>query len=60
MTIEEMAQAHLENVKKVLNDLLIQREKINQEVEKINEYLRQGEALVLDHKHLNEPVSTEE
>lgn len=59
MTIEEMAKAHLENVKKALHDLLVQREKINQEIEKVNEYLKQGEAIVLDSQHVNESVSTE-
>lgn len=59
MTIEEMAKAHLENVKKALNDLLVQRQRINEEIEKINEYLKQGEALVLDSQHVNGAVSTD-
>lgn len=59
MTIEEMAKAHLENVKKALNDLLVQRQRIHEEIEKINEYLKQGEALVLDSQHVNQAVSTD-
>lgn len=59
MTIEEMAKAHLENVKKALNDLLIQRERINQEIEKINQYLVEGQSLVLSNENVNQ-VSNEE
>lgn len=53
MNLADMAKAHLNNVNAALNDLLKQKEKIEQEIERLVVYLKEGESLVLDHEHVN-------
>jgi plasmid maintenance system antidote protein VapI len=53
MTIEEMAKAHLETVRKAVNDLLGQRDKIDSEIARLKQYITTGEAVILDYQHLN-------
>lgn len=37
-----MAEAHLKSVQNAINDLEQQKEKINQEINRLNEYLKNG------------------
>ena len=53
MTVEEMARAHLETVRKAVNDLLGQRDKIDSEIARLKEYITTGEGVILDYKHSN-------
>lgn len=53
MTVEEMAKAHLETVKNAVNDLLVQRDKIDAEIARLKEYITTGEGVVLDYQHVN-------
>lgn len=57
MNLSDMAKAHLGNVQVALNDLVKQREKIEEEINKLVEYLKQGESIILDHEHVNAPIS---
>lgn len=41
-TVMMMAEAHLKSVKNAINDLEQQKEKINQEINRLNEYLKNG------------------
>lgn len=52
MNLTDMAKAHLGNVQAALGDLLKQKEKIEQEIARLSEYLKEGETLVLDHEHV--------
>jgi prefoldin subunit 5 len=42
MTVLEMAEAHLQTVAKAINDLQNQKNAIEQEINKLNEYLQLG------------------
>lgn len=42
MTVLEMAEAHLQTVAKAIVDLQNQKNAIDQEINKLNEYLRLG------------------
>lgn len=42
MTVLEMAEAHLQTVAKAINDLNNQKNAIEQEINKLNEYLQLG------------------
>ena len=41
-SIKEMAQAHLSNVQKAIEDLVRQKENIEKEIEKLTSYLNEG------------------
>lgn len=41
-TVMMMAEAHLKSVQNAINDLEQQKEKINQEINRLNEYLKNG------------------
>jgi len=53
--IIQMAEAHLQSVHKAINDLQSQRENIDQEIEKLKQYLEKGleEVKVIRAKDLN-------
>ena len=53
MTIEDLAKAHLETVKKAISDLRTQREKVDQEIDRLVSYVKQGEAIITDYQHVN-------
>jgi len=53
MNLSDMAKAHLGNVQVALNDLVKQKEKIEQEINRLVEYLKEGESIVLDYEHVN-------
>lgn len=53
MNIEDMAKAHLETVKKAIADLRTQREKVDQEIDRLVSYVKQGEAIITDYQHVN-------
>lgn len=38
----QMAESHLQSVNKAINDLAIQRENIDQEIDKLKQYLERG------------------
>ena len=40
--IIQMAESHLQSVNKAINDLVAQRENINQEIDKLKQYLEKG------------------
>ena len=40
--IIQMAEAHLQNVNKAISDLILQRNNIDQEIQKLKEYLEEG------------------
>ena len=42
MSLEDMAKAHLANVQKAIGDLEKQKEKIQQEIDKLSEYFSKG------------------
>lgn len=46
-TIKEMAQAHLLNVQQQINDLEVQKTRIDEDIKALGEYLQQG-AVELD------------
>ena len=46
MELKDMALAHLQNIESALRDLYAQREKMNQEIERLLNYLKEGQALV--------------
>jgi len=46
MSVEEMAQAHLESIKKAIVELQNQKQAIEQEILRLTDYLGQGEALI--------------
>lgn len=60
MTIEDMARAHLETVRKAINDLIGQKEKIDSEVARLKEYVTMGENVIADYKHVNSVDSNRE
>ena len=41
-TVKEMAQAHLSNVSKAIEELVVQKENIEQEIAKLTSYLNEG------------------
>lgn len=53
--IIQMAEAHLQSVNKAINDLQSQRENIDQEIDKLKQYLEKGleEVKVIRAKDLN-------
>lgn len=53
MKIEEMAKAHLDNVSSAINDLLAQKKKIQDEVERLSTYISQGEKVLLEYQEQN-------
>ena len=53
MELTDMAKAHLANVEAALRDLFAQREKIEQEINKMSNYLKEGEALILSQQASN-------
>jgi signal transduction histidine kinase len=60
MTVEEMAKAHLETVRKAVNDLLGQRDKIDTEIARLKEYITTGESVILNYQHVNSLDSKKE
>jgi prefoldin subunit 5 len=40
--VVQMAEAHLQTVNKAINDLLTQKENIDQEIDKLKQYLERG------------------
>ena len=52
-----MAKAHLGNVQGALNDLVKQKEKIEQEINRLVEYLKEGESTILNSEDVNKNVS---
>lgn len=40
--IIQMAESHLQSVNKAINDLVAQRENIDQEIDKLKQYLEKG------------------
>jgi hypothetical protein len=48
LTIKEMCLAHLSNVHKALQDLKAQEVKLKEEIEKLETYLQEGNALLAD------------
>lgn len=54
MNLADMAKAHLGNVQVALGDLLKQKEKIEQEIARLSEYLKEGESLVLNDEYVNQ------
>lgn len=38
----QMAESHLQSVNKAINDLVAQRENIDQEIDKLKQYLEKG------------------
>lgn len=40
--VVQMAEAHLQTVNKAINDLLAQKENIDQEIDKLKQYLERG------------------
>jgi plasmid maintenance system antidote protein VapI len=60
MTVEEMAKAHLETVRKAVNDLLGQRDKIDSEIARLKEYITMGEGVILNYQHVNSLDSKKE
>lgn len=53
MTIEEMAKAHIETVKKAVQDLMLSKEKVETEIARLEQYIVAGEAAISDHSHMN-------
>ena len=41
-TLKEMAQAHLLNVQQQINDLEAQKQRIDQDIQALSDYLQQG------------------
>lgn len=41
-TVIQMAESHLQSVNKAINDLVAQRENIDQEIDKLKQYLEKG------------------
>tara|TARA_R100000152_G_C6775833_1_gene204520 strand:- start:1494 stop:1709 length:216 start_codon:yes stop_codon:yes gene_type:complete len=46
MSVEEMAQAHLETVQKAIVELQNQKQAIDNEILKLTDYLEKGHALI--------------
>ena len=57
MNLTDMAKAHLGNVQVALNDLVKQKEKIEQEINRLVEYLKEGESTILNSEDVNKNVS---
>lgn len=57
MNISDMANAHLETVRGAVRDLFAQKEKIDQEITRLSQYIQQGESVVTDFSHVNDEVS---
>lgn len=57
MTIEDMAKAHLDTVKKAVQDLMAQRDKIESEINKLQGYIKTGENVINGYTHVNEDVT---
>jgi hypothetical protein len=53
MTIEDMAKAHVESVKKAIDDLVIRRDNVNKEIENLLNYVKKAESVIADHQHVN-------
>ena len=52
MSVEEMAQAHLETIKKAIVELQNQKQAIEQEILRLTDYLQQGDALIQERVNL--------
>ena len=52
MSVEEMAQAHLETIKKAIVELQNQKQAIEQEILRLTDYLKQGDALIQERVNL--------
>jgi len=57
MNLTDMAKAHLGNVQGALNDLVKQKEKIEQEINRLVEYLKEGESTILNSEDVNKNVA---
>ena len=53
MNVNDMAKAHLEAVRNAISDLAVQKSKIENEMVKLSEYIKQGEQVVTDFEHVN-------
>jgi len=53
MTIEDMAKAHLDTVKKAVQDLILQKEKVDVEIKKLQQYITTGENVIKDYNHVS-------
>lgn len=53
MKIVDMAKAHLEAVRNAMADLANQKSKIENEIARLSEYIKQGEAVISDFEHVN-------
>jgi prefoldin subunit 5 len=60
MTIEEIAMSHLGTVRNAVNDLFAQKEKIDQEIAKLKEYITNCENVISDYQHVNSQNSNKE
>lgn len=49
-TLKEMAEAHLSNVQKAILDLQSQRDKIDEEIKKLSDYLQEGVGVLNNEK----------
>lgn len=57
MKIVEMAEAHLQTVAKAIIDLQNQRNAIDQEIKKLNDYLQAGKEELTKHNSPSEVVN---
>lgn len=59
MDLTDMAKAHLGNVQNALVDLYKQREKIDEEIARLTNYLKEGESIVSgSESSVDTPVET--
>lgn len=58
MTIIDMAKAHLESVKSAINELYSQKQKVEQEIENLSNYVSKCQAIILDSEHVNNQSSS--
>lgn len=56
MELADMAKAHLSNIQNAIVDLYKQREKIEEEITKLTNYLKEGEELVSQSQTVAEDV----
>jgi hypothetical protein len=49
-TLKEMAEAHLSNVQKAIADLQLQKNKIDDEIKKLSDYLNEGISVLNEDK----------
>lgn len=53
MNIVDMAKAHLEAVRNAISDLTTQKAKVENEIVRLTEYIKQGEQVITDFEHVN-------